>query len=266
MPPQLHRRLPLDFVTEILRALNDGQLDDQQARFLLGIGRSQLYELRRRWLWKSPKGEFTLSRHVGSPGPRFHPEIEQWLHEELSYIRDEAEYGYRRRFNFAFLADRTRQRFHQPFHRNSLRRWAIQQGYYQPRSGQARKVYTRFEKSGIGVLFQHDSSHHVWLPCTREEQALVLTQDDHSRRVVGGLLVASESAWAHLCVARQTLESFGLPLAYYVDQHSIFRFVVHGSRHKTYHLREDEGQVQFRRALQALGVGIIYANSPPLAG
>jgi hypothetical protein len=52
---------------------------------------------------------------------------------------------------------------------------------------------------------------------------LILTEDDHSRKVVGGILVPRDTAWHHLCVVRKSIELFGCPLAYYVDNHSIFR-------------------------------------------
>jgi len=51
-----------------------------------------------------------------------------------------------------------------------------------------------------------------------------------------------------------------------VDQHSIFRFVEHQGVHVSYRLRQDQGRVQFRRALEELGIGIIYAHSPEAKG
>jgi len=67
-------------------------------------------------------------------------------------------------------------------------------------------------------------------------------------------------------VARKTIEDCGLPLAYYVDEHSIFRFVKHKGIHVTYTVGEDEGKIQFKRALETLGIGVIYAHSPEAKG
>jgi hypothetical protein len=52
---------------------------------------------------------------------------------------------------------------------------------------------------------------------------LILTEDDYSRKVVGGRIVEVESSWEHLSVSREVIERYGRPLAYYVDNHSIFR-------------------------------------------
>lgn len=53
--------------------------------------------------------------------------------------------------------------------------------------------------------------------------------DDYSRRVVGAMLVPRETSWTQLQVVRQTLLTYGRPLAYSVDNHRIFRWVTHQS-------------------------------------
>lgn len=70
---------------------------------------------------------------------------------------------------------------------------------------------------------------------------MIATIDDHSRKMVGGLLVPRDTAWHHLCVLRTTLEAYGCPLAYYTDNHSIFN-----SRTETH--------TQYSRALNSLGI------------
>jgi transposase InsO family protein len=187
------------------------------------------------------------------------PEVEQWLDKELRYIRQEAEI-FRGRFNFAFLAEEAQKRFGRPFCRNSLRLYALKKGYYHALPEEKGKVYTRFETSGPGALFQHDSSSHLWLPSAAKKHYLILTKDDFSRRVVGARLVEMETSFEHLQTVKQTVTAQGVPLAYYLDNHSIFRFVLHQGVHVRYKLHEDEGEIQFRRALSNLGVGMIYTG------
>lgn len=93
------------------------------------------------------------------------------------------------------------------------------------------------------MLFQHDSSIHVWLPFRGGQDVLIMTEDDHSRKVVGAALVEEDTSWNHLLVARGTLETVGRPLAYYVDNHMIFG----GSA---------GGESQFVRALDAVEVEV----------
>jgi hypothetical protein len=105
--------------------------------------------------------------------------------------------------------------------------------------------------AGPGELYQHDSSNHVWLPDTKQKHDLIATKDDYSRMVVDGLLVEKETSYLHLKVARETIEKHGMPLLYYVDNHSIYR--INEGQHK------EDTVTQFRRALESIGIGMRYA-------
>jgi len=260
MGDQLHRRLSREFVDAVLEAFNDHRLSETRACELLGLKRARLYRLREHWLRCQLQGHpFTLGDRAERVVQAFPAEVQQWLHEQLRYIRQEAE-TFRGHFNFAFLAEEAQKQFKYPFHRNSLRRWALRQGYYHATPEEKRKVYTRFETAGPGMLFQHDSSLHLWLPATGRQQTLVLTEDDYSRKVVGAQLVEQDTAWEHLQVAKATVQTYGRALAYYVDQHRIFRYVAHAGLHHRLHLRTDEAESQFKRALRSLDIGLIYTR------
>jgi len=266
MGKQLHKRLKKEFVEEVLIAFNEKKMSEREAVELLGIKRTRLYCLRKRWLRNRIKGEeFKLYNRAKYLPRRFPEGIEKYLHQEMSYIRDGAN-RYRKKFNFSFLSEEIEKRYKIKIHRNSIRRWAIREGYYEERPEEVKKVKIRFEMSGIGELYQHDSSQHIWLPLTKKYQKLILTIDDYSRRIVGSLLVEKETSWAHICVVRATIKRYGLPLAYYVDKHSIFKFCEHKGVHVKYIKGEDEGEIQFRRVLEELEIGIIYANSPEAKG
>jgi transposase InsO family protein len=259
MRERIHKRLPVEFVKEVLDSFNGHRISEKEAMGLLGIGRSRLHQLRKKWLLRSKKRPFGLWQRKENAFHVISPEVEQWLDKELRYIRQEAE-TFRGRFNFAFLAEEAQKRFDRPFSRNSFRLYALKKGYYHALPQEKRKVYTRFETSGPGALFQHDSSYHLWLPSAARKHYLILTKDDHSRRVVGARLVDVETSFEHLQTVRQTVSAYGIPLAYYLDNHSIFRFVLHQGVHVRYKLREDEGEIQFRRALSSLGIGMIYTG------
>ena len=42
---------------------------------------------------------------------------------------------------------------------------------------------------------------------------------------VGAVLVEGETTWEHILALETVLLKYGFPLAYYVDSHSIFKFV-----------------------------------------
>jgi hypothetical protein len=230
MSVQLHKRLPGEFIEGILEAFNDHRIGEDRAWEILGIGRAQLYKLRRRW-----------------------------LHEELVYIQRKAKL-FRGRFNFAVLAEEAEKVFGYPFHRETLRYFALRHGYYHARPEEKKKVFVRFETPGPGFLFQHDSSKHRWVPALEGFQYVILTKEDYSRLFVGAQLVEKEGSFAHLETARRTIELYGRPQAYYVDQNKVFRFVEHQGVHVRYTLGLDEGEVQFKRALRSLDIGLIYTE------
>ena len=56
MAEQLHRQLPQELITEILEAFSRHEISEAQACELLGMKRSRLYELERRYLQNYLKG------------------------------------------------------------------------------------------------------------------------------------------------------------------------------------------------------------------
>jgi hypothetical protein len=260
MSTQLHKRLPQEFIEGVLEAFNEHRIGEDRACEMLGVRRAQLYKLRRRWL-RSVIGHhpFRLYARQESTFHRLPGEVERWLHEEMVYIQRRAKV-FRGRFNFAVLAEEAQKAFGYPFHRETLRYFALRHGYYHARPEEKKKVFVRFETPGPGYLFQHDASKHRWVPALEGFQYVILTKDDYSRLFVGGQLVEKEGAYAHLATARQAIERYGRPLAYYVDQNKVFRFVEHQGVHVRYTAGLDEGEVQFKRALRSLDIGLIYTE------
>lgn len=259
MRERIHKRLPVEFVEEVLISFNQHRISEKEAMELLGVRRSRLHQIRKRWLLSNRKRPFQLWQRKENAFHVISPEVRGWLDKELHYIQKEAE-KFRGKFNFAFLSEEAQKEFGRPFCRNSIRLYALRNGYYHALPSEKGKVYTRFETSGPGALFQHDSSYHLWLPKTDEKHYLILTKDDYSRRVVGARIVKRETTFEHLETVRETITTYGIPLAYYLDNHSIFRFVLHQGVHVRYKLREDEGEIQFKRALGSLGIGMIYTG------
>lgn len=96
------------------------------------------------------------------------------------------------------MAELAEREFKREFHRNSIRLFALRHGYYHALPEEKSKVYTRFETSGPGALFQHDSSPHLWIPLLGQRQSVILTEDDYSRKVLGAVILEKETAISHL--------------------------------------------------------------------
>lgn len=244
MKRQLHKRMAGHIVWQIIGEFADGTIDARRAAQWLEISRSRLYALKERWrATPAEAADAGWLYRRSNAAPRHLPlDVQGFIQEELSYIRQQSPF-FRGHMNFARLAEQCHKRFGRRFQRNTLRRWAIDHGLYDPKVDTTAKAYVRFEMGAIGMLFQHDSSPHVWVPHTKRHDALILTIDDHSRKVVGARLVPHDTSWNHLCVVRETLETHGCPLAYYTDNHRIFQ-------------PSTEPHVQFARALESLGIAL----------
>src|SRR5204862_124567 len=71
--------------------------------------------------------------------------------------------------------------------------------------------------------------------------------------------VESESTFAYFHATRAYLEAWGKPVAFYSDKHGVFRVNQQGAL-------GGDGMTQFGRALHALNIDIICANSSQAKG
>lgn len=119
----------------------------------------------------------------------------------------------------------------------------------------------------VGELLQHDTSHHLWSPFAENKWYLITTIDDHSRRLLYGDFWEKESSWSHIAALQYVAIRFGLALKYYVDNHSIFRFLERRDSLRRREVKtEEEAIVQWKEVLQDLGIGVTYALSPAAKG
>ena len=119
------------------------------------------------------------------------------------------------------------------------------------------KARRRWERSHLGELWQHDSSIHQWWP-DAAKQTLLLTVDDHSRKLLGAVFVPTDTTWNHFEHFRRLLLRHGLPMVVYTDGLSLFG---HDS------MADDRDPCsEFQRAFSALGVTHLVAPSPQAKG
>jgi hypothetical protein len=249
---QLHKRMSAATVWQVVQAYHAQQMPAKKACLALDISYPRLAVLRRRY--REMRGEYRpgwLYERTTSK-PKISTNIRKYLTKEFTYIRESSEF-FKDNFNFAVLADECQKRYGKRFHRNTIRRWAIKEEFYNPEKDSTGKATIRFETGGVGILFQHDSSIHAWVPATGRNDVLILSMDDHSRKIVAARLVPQDTAWHHLCVVRETIETYGCPLAYYTDNHVIFT-------------QQSDLHTQFSRALSSVDITLkLTAKAHPQA-
>ena len=76
------------------------------------------------------------------------------------------------------------------------------------------KARRRWERSRVDELWQHDSSIHQWWPA-QEKQTLLLTVDDHSRKLLGAIFVPTDTTWNQFEQFRRLFLRHCLPMVVY---------------------------------------------------
>jgi hypothetical protein len=83
--------------------------------------------------------------------------------------------------------------------------------------------------------------------------------DDATSRLMELRFVRAESTFAYFAALRAYLETHGKPVAFYTDKHVVFRVAKTGAQ-------RGDGLTQFSRALHALNIDLICANSGQAKG
>ncbi len=121
------------------------------------------------------------------------------------------------------------------------------------RAAHEHEVATRY----AGELIQHDASYHLWAPLAKEKWYLITSLDDYSRFMLYAALLKEQTAWTHIAALESVFLGWGFPYTYYVDSHSIFRFVQGRDSFWRKHERfTDEADPQWKQVLKDCNVKV----------
>lgn len=144
---QLHKRLSLQTVWQVIRQFQEKKLSIKAACDLLGVSKSRLYQLEEKW-GAVPATEFLQRSLYERQTPLLLArDVQEFLKAEIRFMKTESQVM-QGHFNFALLAQECHKKFDRRFNRNTLRRWAIREGLYIPGTDPTGKAFTRFEMEG----------------------------------------------------------------------------------------------------------------------
>jgi hypothetical protein len=171
-----------------------------------------------------------------------------------------------RSYNYSYIKDLLEKKYKQKVALSTIIDRARKHDFYlkkPKRTAHDREVLTNY----AGELIQHDSSYHLWAPNAQERWYLITSLDDYSRYIIYAQLLKKETSWAHIVALETMILTHGLPFSYYVDCHSIFRFVqVRDSFWRRHHKITDEADPQWKQVLYDCNVKVVYALSPQAKG
>ena len=267
---QLHKRFNQEQVKDIIRKYVQKQLRAKEACRYLGIGRTRLHELAT--AYRTSAEAFVLGYKRTSANNRITEEVKQHILSELAFEKKKIidnPHVPTTRYNYSYLRELMVEKYYERVSLPTIITIAKEHNFYKQRrkkeKAHTREVLTNF----VGELIQHDSSHHLFAPDGMTKWYLITSLDDYSRKLLFADLVLSETVWTHMQAVEDVCIRFGIPFSYYVDQHSIFRYVKDRDKFSfwtTYTKFTGDVDTQWAALLKDLSVKPLYALSPEAKG
>src|ERR1700719_2887490 len=235
----------------VLQDLAASRIKVAEAATLMRLGRRQVFRLAKAYAKRGP--EALVSRKRGRPSNHAYP----------ADLRDAAIGIIRERypdFGPTLAAEKLAELHDIHLARETVRQWMITAGLWKDRRARLKAVHQpRYRRDCLGELIQIDGSDHWWFEGRGPRCTLLVYIDDATSRLMHLQFVESESTFDYFAATRAYLERYGKPVAFYSDKHGVFRV------NKKDAIGGD-GMTQFGRALHALNIDIICANSSQAKG
>jgi transposase len=261
---QLHKRFTVEQIKVLFQGYCQGMMTSDEIEKMLNIGKTHFFALLKDY--RQDPQAFSIAYKRKTPAKisvNAEAEIKKELLREKELVEDrELPIS---SYNYTALRDRLKKKGIR-VSTTTITKRAIALDCYKPhRKGKPhdREVLT----AAIGALIQHDASLHRWSPLAQEKWTLITSIDDYSRMLLFADFFPEETSWSHIQAAQKLMQSFGLPLRYYVDNLRVFRFVQgRDSIWRKHILETDDIATQWRQMMALLGVDVTYALSPQAKG
>jgi len=224
MTDQLHKRFSNNQVKSLIESYIRKEIELSYILSIMDIGRSRFFEILKKY--RQNPDIFSIEYARNCPNRKISGEVEDNILTELyidkCMIEDKS--NPIKYYNYSYIKDLLLSKYGHKVSLPTIIDRARRFGFYdkakKPKAHE-RQVLTNY----IGELLQHDSSHHKWSPYAEDKWYLITTLDDFSRKILYADFLESETSWAHIQSVEQTTLKYGIAYSWYVDSHSIFRFV-----------------------------------------
>src|SRR3954451_13532904 len=236
---------------DVLLDVEAGRLTVGEACAVMDLGRRQVFRLLAAFRAHGATG--LVSRRRGRPSNKRLPAAVRDL--ILALVRERyADFGP------TLACEKLAQLHGCRVSRETLRKWMIADGLWLDRHRRLPSLHQpRNRRARVGELIQIDGSKHFCFENRGGECTLLAYIDDATSRIQHAAFVSSESTLDYLRETRIYIARYGRPIAFYSDKHAIFRVNKRDAA-------GGDGMTQFGRALHALNIDIICANSSQAKG
>lgn len=249
---QLKTRLGNEATERVIRRFNDGELSLAETQGMLGLGKSQVYNLRTKWLASKKSADF-LGVSGGDHTREWPPECVEHLKTMVEASKDDGS-------NFELYADELERKFEFRRDRSNVRKWCernimpLMRSVFPIEKKPEPSRLRRWERASYGELYQHDSTpRHIW-GAKEDYQHIILSLDDATRKVMASRVCERETILEHFAMLEESFRRYGIPEALYTDGFKMFGH--EGVDMKT----------QFGRMSRAFGINHLIAPTPQAKG
>jgi transposase len=242
---------------EVLSRVASKELKLVDAAVLMQLSYRQAKRIWQRYQREGAEG--LKHRSAGGDSSRAKPK--EFREQVLTLVREKYSGTLKERFGPTLASEHLESEDGVQVHPETLRRWMLSAGLWsRARKGRKHRRW-REPKAHFGELVQMDGSFHDWFEGRGPTGCLMNLVDDATAETLGRL-GGQETIWAAAGVLRCWIESYGVPLALYVDWKNVYvQEPTEGQLR-----RGESGVTQFGRMCERLGIGIIAANSPQAKG
>jgi hypothetical protein len=241
----LHRCAP-PLIRHVFGQFRAGMFKAAQACDQLGLSKSRFYELYSDYL----RACAARREQDWQPGLSGGDHAPAWPEKVCALLRKRL--SSRPPCSYSFAASEAARLLDFKVDRAQVRRWALENGLAHANPApKPRAPVRRWQRSAIGELWQLDATPHRWFPGCRLQWPML---NDCSRLFVASRIYEREILLSYFDFLPRAFLEFGLPLALYVDYHSLFFSAA------------PDALTQLGWALRFYGVTLRYAPTPQAKG
>jgi transposase len=234
---------------ETFQRFERSEITLRQAATYLNLSYRQIKRLWKKFKDEGKKG--LISNRRGKTSPRAYPHHLKL--KVLEVIR--AKYS---DFGPTLISEKLLERETWKLSKETIRAWMLENGLWVAKQERKKQIYQRRERRAAeGELLQGDGSHHDWFENRAPRCTLLVIIDDATNKITARF-EKGETTSGYLTLMKEYIEKHGVPEALYTDRYGVFK-VNQGES-------ERGGLTQFGRAMQELGVELIYARTPQAKG
>jgi hypothetical protein len=263
---QIHKKFKDNEVKDLINRYLRKEIKRKYIQEILGIGQTRFFALIKKY--RAGPDSFSVQYERKTHPRKISPEIEENIIKELTIEKQMIQNKEipLKSYNYSYIREILMNKYSQKVALSTIINKAKKNDFYLKKPKKSihdREVITNY----IGQLIQHDSSYHLWAPDAKEKWYLITSLDDYSRFILYAKLIKKETSWSHIIAIQTVFLKYGLPLSYYVDSHSIFRFVRgRDSFWRKHHKLTDEAIPQWKQVLNDCNVDVSHALSPQAKG